>query len=398
MVLPLLLGALAPGLLAPLGIGAVAAGALGAGVGGAIQTGDLESGIITGLGAFAGGHLLGPMLSGAGVGAAPAVAPGVSSLAPTTSPLPMPRPANLMASAAAPQASGIMGLKNMGAGLKSMGADAIKFAKSPAGMGAGIGATMGQAVAPGILSALKGDEKKENENYVGGVAMPRPLVMPGADYQAGKAGEHNYGLGTPYTAGQVRAYAKDGTLPYARGGRVRPQHPAVQFRLAEGGVIPRGGAMVRLAGGGVVALASGGKAEAPDQNDRQIISAAIAAVRNQHPEPELALGQFLSRFGERALRTLVDKVKSGEMADTAARFAAGENGEVRGPGDGSGTDDMVPAQMADGSGDVLLSDGEYVLRKSAADSLGEEFGEEFLDKVNRAGPDAGRIAKKEVRA
>jgi hypothetical protein len=155
----------------------------------------------------------------------------------------------------------------------------------------------------------------------------------------------------------------------------------------------------RLASGGIVALAEGGgmPAERPP-NEREVVSAAVAAIKGNSPQPEIALGRFLALYGEEALRDLVDKVQSGTVDDTAERFRSGENGEVRGPGDGSGTDDKVPAVMEDGSGDVLLSDGEFVMRKDATDALEKKFGAGFLDEVNDAGAGAGDAAKRRAAA
>ena len=55
--------------------------------------------------------------------------------------------------------------------------------------------------------------------------------------------------------------------------------------------------------------------------------------------------------------------------------------------DGSGVDDMVPATL-EGEQDVLLSDGEFVLRKKTTDALEKAYGGGFLDIVNRAEEDA----------
>ena len=74
------------------------------------------------------------------------------------------------------------------------------------------------------------------------------------------------------------------------------------------------------------------------------------------------LGKFLANYGEEALKNLVEAVQSGELDDTIERFANGEAGEVNGPGDGSGVDDKVPASL-EGQQDVLLADGEFVLRQ-----------------------------------
>jgi hypothetical protein len=160
-------------------------------------------------------------------------------------------------------------------------------------------------------------------------------------------------------------------------------------------MVPGYGPVAMQAGGIAEVGATGPAAAAP--NEREVISAAVAAVKGQHPRPEIALGAFLAQYGEEALRNLVDRVQSGEFEDTQERFANGENGTVRGPGDGTGVDDMVPA-VVDGQSDVLLSDGEFVLRKDATDALNGEFGPEFTDRMNRAGPRAPQAVKQMVAA
>jgi len=72
----------------------------------------------------------------------------------------------------------------------------------------------------------------------------------------------------------------------------------------------------------------------------------------------------LRRFGEAALRRLVDDVRTGK-----ARGARGDvEGQVTGPGDGM--DDMVPGTMDSGSNAVLLSDGEFVIPADVVSGLG----------------------------
>lgn len=393
MVLPILFSALAPSVLAGTGMSALTASALGAGLGGAIQTGDLEKGLLTGLGAFAGGSLLGPILGGgagteagtAAAGATPAAAAAPAAPTMTGAPAapppampPTPVPGAVPAAAAA--APG---------GIRGLVGNAMDFAKSPTGMGVGIGAALGPAI-PGLFGGGE-DDGKGGGRRGGGMRsreakpIPRIPTMPGADYEPGVSGEFNYGISTPYSAGQITDYTMRGVRPYADGGMLQ--------RMANP-VLP-GIGPVRLARGGIVALADGGPAPSAP-NERELISAAVMAIRGEHPQPEVALGAFLATFGEQALRQLVDSVQSGEMEDTAGRFAKGEKGEVRGPGDGSGTDDMVPAKMEDGSGDVLLSDGEFVMRKDAVDSVEKKFGGGFLDEVNQAGSKAGDVAARRM--
>ena len=142
-----------------------------------------------------------------------------------------------------------------------------------------------------------------------------------------------------------------------------------------------------------MALAEGGEAEADammkeaGMNEKDLIMNAIGAIKGMSEQPEMDLAMFVQKFGEDALLDLVDRVQSGEFDETVERFAAGKQGMVKGPGDGSGVDDMVPATL-EGEQDVLLSDGEFVLRKKTTDALEKAYGGGFLDIINRAEEDA----------
>ena len=153
--------------------------------------------------------------------------------------------------------------------------------------------------------------------------------------------------------------------------------------------MPTGGISDMGAGSAVMAMAEGG--EVAGGNEKTAISDAVSAIKGELSEVRaaLVLGKFLERYGEDALRNLVDTVQSGKLDDTVDRFANGEAGEVRGPGDGSGVDDKVPASL-EGQQDVLLADGEFVLRKKTADALQKKYGGGFLDAVNSAENDAPR--------
>ena len=139
-----------------------------------------------------------------------------------------------------------------------------------------------------------------------------------------------------------------------------------------------------------------GIAAVPQQggNEKTDIADAVSAVKGDMSKEEasVVLGKFLANYGEEALRDLVEKVKSGEYDDTKERFANGEAGEVNGPGDGSGVDDKVPASL-EGQEDVLLADGEFVLRANTADKLTKAFGGGFLDAVNESEDNAPRVIR-----
>jgi hypothetical protein len=175
-------------------------------------------------------------------------------------------------------------------------------------------------------------------------------MAPPPGYRPGVDPEFNYGIGRPPSYEEIIAYRDNPIRTYAEGGDVKKP------------------------------------------NEKTEIVDAIAAIKGQHPQPEIALGKFVAKYGESALRDLVDSVQSGEFDDTRERFANGENGMVRGPGDGSGVDDKVPATI-DGEQDVLLADGEFVLRKDATDALEKKFGGGFLSAVNGAGKDAPKVLK-----
>ena len=142
-------------------------------------------------------------------------------------------------------------------------------------------------------------------------------------------------------------------------------------------------------------FAEGGEVESI--NEKDIIMESIKAIKGMKDDAEAqeVLGMFLSKYGEEALRDLVDSVQSGEFDETVERFENGENGIVRGPGDGSGSDDKVPATL-DNQQDVLLTEGEYVFREPTTDALTKAYGGGFLDKINEAEGDAPEVLRKMV--
>lgn len=129
-------------------------------------------------------------------------------------------------------------------------------------------------------------------------------------------------------------------------------------------------------------------------NEKTDIVDAVMAVKGEMSKEEasVALGKFLATYGEEALKNLVEAVQSGELDDTIERFANGEAGEVNGPGDGSGVDDKVPASL-EGQEDVLLADGEYVLRAKTAKALEKMYGGGFLDTINESEDNAPRVIR-----
>jgi hypothetical protein len=344
------------------------AASIGAGLGRTAETGDLGEGIKAGFGSFLGGTALGAV-GGALGGGAKAMAmplPGQSivgsAAAPMTAGTPLAMPP-----------SGISGLMppalppyNMAKDIFSQG---MQFGSSAAGIGSAMGST--------LASPQKAEGPPKSKPLdIRYTPYPRRPGTPPVGYRPGYDPEFNY---------FVPGYAMGGTVQRMIPGYgvVRMQEGGIANLIGETEIEPEDGGFEieqsRMAGG----------------NEKTVIVDAIRAIKNMHPQPEIALAAFVQTYGEDALRDLVDRVQSGEFDDTVARFANGENGEVRGPGDGSGTDDMVPATI-DGEQDVLLSDGEFVVRKDSTDALEDEFGDGFMDRMNRAGTRAPEAVREMV--
>lgn len=114
--------------------------------------------------------------------------------------------------------------------------------------------------------------------------------------------------------------------------------------------------MQTMANGGVVGqtLDKGG-----------VVSAGIAALRGQHPDPRAALDAYDRQFGPDATSELIRSYADG--------------GVVSGPG--SGVADLIPGSI-DGREDVRIASGEYVVPAWAVAALGDgstEAGAAILD-------------------
>jgi hypothetical protein len=235
------------------------------------------------------------------------------------------------------------------AGIAGIGRGAMDFAtKTGMGIGSGVGATVGAALAP---PPGGGDKKKSDSKYADtpGPSLYKTPTFPGPGGPPGSS-EFDYGVGGLPTVDQIMDYRTTGTRPtgYYGGGMIRSLENAFgPIRLAEGGIatlmqdepVPSGG------------------------NEKDVVNEAVRAIKGESPNPEIALATFLTAYGEDALRDLVDKVESGEMDETAAM----SEGQLRGPGDGM--DDLIPATI-EGEQDVLLSDGEFIVPADVVSGLG----------------------------
>jgi hypothetical protein len=182
---------------------------------------------------------------------------------------------------------------------------------TPESLGSGLGAAL--AMPPPDF-----EKKKKNFNTEEAEAYDRKRFTPGADFRPGIDKEFDY----------------FGPAQFANGG-------ITDLRYAEGGDMNMAG----------------------KPNDKELINDAVDAIQGKDESPERTLAMFVSRYGEDALRDLVQKVQSGEFDENAEAT----EGKVNGVGDGM--DDMIPATL-EGEQDVVLSDGEFIVPADVVSGLG----------------------------
>lgn len=365
MVLPLLMSVGLPALaasssipfLTTLGasVGTAGLAGIGAGLGSLIQTGDIGEGIKTGLASFLGGKVLGGLTgstSAKAIEAGQGINTGIGELA---------KPKFLEAFPSLTEQGGLLASQ----GMQQAAAGALAPGVLPAAF---LGQTMTDYQ---MMQEEYKNRAAEDDDDSGKPPMPRPMqVTQSAAPFASGGGEGLY----------FQYQRPPAPLGYT------PQYP---YYYAGGGLM------------GLRRMQEGGEAEVDEvmeengMNEKDVIVEAIKAVKGMSEQPEIVLAMFVQKYGEDALRDLVGRVQSGEFDETVERFASGEKGMVNGPGDGSGVDDMVPATL-EGKQDVLLADGEYVLRKKSTDALEKAYGGGFLDVINRAEEDAPKELERMV--
>jgi len=367
MALPLILsllgsGAAGAGLLGgSLLASPLIAGAIGSGLGTAIQEKDLGAGIRAGLTAGALGGLGGMFAGGAGT-AAGGTAPGLlgDAAARTT---------------AQAGATGIRGaLATMPSGLQAttaaMPGTFMEAAKQGLNQGILSGAGIGAAL-PAAMQAMTPTMPEIRPQTGPGrepVPFDREVRTAPAGFRPGIDPEFQY---FNPTSVPVPRLAAGGMMRYTPAGMSEP---------------------MRMQAGGIADMMPGAEREDEEENgmedyaedmremnDKQVVRESIRAIKGELPEQAAAvvLGQFLQTFGEEAFRKLVDDVQSGR-----ADAAGGDmEGTVRGPGDGM--DDLVPAAMDDGSQDVLLSDGEFIVPADVVSGLGNGSTDAGAEELHR---------------
>jgi len=92
-------------------------------------------------------------------------------------------------------------------------------------------------------------------------------------------------------------------------------------------------------------------------NERDVVGAAVEAIKGQSQDPKGAIAAFIAQFGATAFERLMAEVKG----------QGNEPREIVGPGDG--TSDDIPAQI-DGKEPAALSSGEFVVPADVVSGLG----------------------------
>jgi hypothetical protein len=348
MALPFILSLLGSGLAGAgtLAMSPLIAGAVGAGVGTAIQEKDLGAGIRSGLTAGLLGGLGGALLGGGGAAAAQGAAAPTGVLGSGATGI-------KEALAAMPAGTSAVAAPSLSQAAADQGAKLAfrDFARQGINRGVLTGAGIGTAL-PGLMDAMQPQPfaMPEREDIPQAEPFRRERLRPPEDYRPGLDPEFVYFSPTNYGS---RRMAGGGMMAYTPVGMRQPVY------------MQAGGIADMMPGAEMMDPAMMQEAM-PQMNDKDIVKAAVSAIRGEIPEEQAAivLGMFLESFGEEALRRLVSDVRSGKVDGDRGDI----EGMVEGPGDGM--DDLVPAEMDDGSQDVLLSDGEFIVPADVVSGLG----------------------------
>jgi len=147
--------------------------------------------------------------------------------------------------------------------------------------------------------------------------------------------------------------ARGGLVSLAVGGPVPPQG----IGGLEGGLPPGAG----MGGGGMPEMLPGQMPSLPMENmdiataiqSDPILMGAAMAILGQHPDPQSAIQQAVSAYGEEIVQALVQAIS--------------QQGALQGPGDG--LSDSIPATI-DGQQPAKLSSGEFVVPADVVSHLG----------------------------
>jgi len=333
MVLPLLgsfLGsALLPGMFGAGALSPLAAGAIGSGLGSLLQGDDLDEAIGTGLTSFMGGKLLG--------GLGKEFAKGDGGITDLINPQMAKGVPDAISSTNIADAIKTGGLKGGQTALSDTLKGGLTLAKQNPFTTTGlVGGTM-LADAANQQPDMSGSTQKPFKPRET-VPIQQNIKQPPPGYRPGIDPEFNYGFRNP-SAGELET----------------------RF----------------IQEGGIASLAP--TVEPP--NEKDLIINAVNAVKGNMDEQtaSVALAQFVQKYGEEALKELVQDVQEGEYDSIGGKA----DGMIDGGGDGMS--DSVPATI-DGEQDLLISKDEYVVDAPTVAMIGNgssDAGAEKLDKMRQ---------------
>ena len=378
MVLPLIGGLVGSALAGTGALGGIAAaasplvaGAVGSGLGRFAETGSLEEGIKTGLTSFAGGKVIGSVMGSGQAGSAAIEGQEAQ---------------NMLAGKGA-EIGGNAGEKlldvskaqytpaNTGTdltGIKAVGRAGGDYL----GSAEGIGSIIGQDLAT--------PQYKPEEYEFEGDIDARPDDSGVRFGTAGGSREYDYGFDTNYAQGGSLAGYQNPTMmgfsaPVKQGGLGSiAEDDAMMDEFDdmddvdgyfEGGELDEFDEMDDM--DDMDDMDEFDDVEMPEMedeppNDKEIIMDAVDAIEDGEPDEEdqMALALFVQKFGEEALKDLVESVQRGEFEGIEDM----NEGLIEGPGDAM--DDLVPAENTSTGQDILLSGEEFIVPGDVVSGLG----------------------------
>jgi hypothetical protein len=338
----------------------LAAGAIGSGLGSFLETGDLGQGIQTGLLSFLGGKALGSAFGGgAGAGAST-----MSGAAPVGGAASVANPVTIGGNTVNALQSVPVNTANLGQSFANLPASTASVGNMGANVGLKDGLTGGLTGGAGSSTGSTFGNFMQSDAISKGIMDPYALgaigttgltsLMGGPQGDFAKT-EEKY---IPEAKAQDRKLA---SIPAGYRPGIDPELNYFQpYSLSAKGL--KEGGLTELADNPMDVMA-GAEPEMMQPNDKEIINDAVDAIKGEDPQPEVALGMFLSRYGEEALQDLVQRVQSGEFDQNANV----EEGLVNGAGDGM--DDLIPAKL-EGEDDVVLSNDEFIVPADVVSGLG----------------------------
>ena len=279
------------------------------------------------------------------------------------------------------------------AGLGSWGLNKLGSAATTAGQSAIDTATQ-KAGETALTEAQKATIRSQGEGFLAGAqnyfpkiaapgAVPGPgtiasNVLPGMDPLMGAAG---MGLGAGAVTDMMMPYVPQTKEPgeFKSTAKLDPRYQRTARENLSGVDLTNYGqgperrffSTQKFQEGGLTEVGAMMQEAGPDADivAQEVTAQAVSAVRGDHPEPEKAVTEYISMFGQDSfgrLREMVIQEMQVESVGGAQETAA--EGMISGPG--AGRDDLIRGSI-EGEQELRVSDGEFIIPADVVSGIGD---------------------------